>query len=444
MSVADYNTDPNSNTSISGINIAEGCPPSGINNAIRQMMADIKTADNANVKLTGNQTVGGVKKFTSNVTIDGNISRSANTGEIRISGGTDANATASGASLSLYGPERATDPGVFILVAGTSSIVYSRLIGKPDGTLQWGGKDVITNGGDQTIAGTKTFSATIAGSINGNAATATKLATARSLKVKLDSDTAVTFDGSAAQDAIPVTGTLPVAHGGTGLTSLDSFVQTSGNQTIGGVKTFSSNVAIDGNVVRSANTSEMRLSGGTDATTTASGASLSLYGSERSSSAGAFIIAAGTSSTVYSRMIGLPDGTLTWRGQPIQTSSDERLKTTLSDVPDAVLDAWGDVGWGQFQYLDAVEKKGVDKARLHLGLIAQRVKAVFEARGLDGCQYGILCYEAEDDIWMVRYEEALAMETAYQRRRADRAEARIADLERRLGALEAAFVAAGA
>ena len=47
MAVKDYNTDPDLNTSISGINIAEGCPPSGINNAIRQLMADVKTEQNA-------------------------------------------------------------------------------------------------------------------------------------------------------------------------------------------------------------------------------------------------------------------------------------------------------------------------------------------------------------------------------------------------------------
>jgi hypothetical protein len=43
MAISSYSTTPASNTSISGINIAEGCPPSGINDAIRQMMADIAT-----------------------------------------------------------------------------------------------------------------------------------------------------------------------------------------------------------------------------------------------------------------------------------------------------------------------------------------------------------------------------------------------------------------
>lgn len=42
MPIKDYNTDPDFNTTISGINIAEGCAPSGINNAIRQLMADVK------------------------------------------------------------------------------------------------------------------------------------------------------------------------------------------------------------------------------------------------------------------------------------------------------------------------------------------------------------------------------------------------------------------
>lgn len=42
MSVSDYSLAPSSNTSISGINIGEGCPPANINDAIRQLMADVK------------------------------------------------------------------------------------------------------------------------------------------------------------------------------------------------------------------------------------------------------------------------------------------------------------------------------------------------------------------------------------------------------------------
>ena len=51
--------------------------------------------------------------------------------------------------------------------------------------------------GDQTVAGTKTFSATISGSIDGNAGTASKLATARTFSITGDGTGFASFDGSA-------------------------------------------------------------------------------------------------------------------------------------------------------------------------------------------------------------------------------------------------------
>lgn len=129
-------------------------------------------------------------------------------------------------------------------------------------------------------------------------------------------------------------------------------------------------------------------------------------------------------------------------------TSDERLKSSIADISDAVLDAWENVSWMQYKFNDAVEKKG-DDARVHVGLIAQRVKDVFEANGVDPSQYGFFCHdewEAQEeerdedgkilraarpagDAYAMRYEEALCIEAAYQRRRADRLESRIAALE---------------
>lgn len=64
-----------------------------------------------------------------------------------------------------------------------------------------GGKGaVVTLSGDQTIGGTKTFSSTITGSVSGNAATATKWATAR--------DLSLTGDGSATLTAVDGTGNV--------------------------------------------------------------------------------------------------------------------------------------------------------------------------------------------------------------------------------------------
>jgi len=52
----------------------------------------------------------------------------------------------------------------------------------------------------QTIGGVKTFSSTIVGSVDGNAGTATKLATSRTISVSGDADGSASFDGSANAD----------------------------------------------------------------------------------------------------------------------------------------------------------------------------------------------------------------------------------------------------
>ena len=217
-------------------------------------------------------------------------------------------------------------------------------------------------------------------------------------------------------------------------------VHRTGDETIAGSKTFSSTI-VAGSMCRSGTGSLFSLYGGT--ATANSGAQLNRNGATRSSSAGHFNLYAATSSSASVMLNGRPNGTLYWNGQTVQTSSDERLKTPLSAVPDAVLDAWGDVEWGQFQFLGAIAEKG-GSARLHAGLIAQAVGRAFEARGLDACRYGILCHElreaSEDDpgedLWMVRYAEALCMEAAYQRRENARLKKRVSDLEDRLAALE--------
>lgn len=78
--------------------------------------------------------------------------------------------------------------------------------------------DLVHNTGNETVAGTKTFSSPIVGSITGNAGTATKIQTPRKLKVNLASTADQTFDGSADQVGIGVSGLLPVNSGGTGRT----------------------------------------------------------------------------------------------------------------------------------------------------------------------------------------------------------------------------------
>lgn len=88
----------------------------------------------------------------------------------------------------------------------------------------------VTKSGTDTITGVKTFTQTIVGSITGNAGTATKLQTPRKLKVNLASTADQTFDGSADQVGIGVSGVLPVNYGGTGRTD---GVNVRGSQVLG-------------------------------------------------------------------------------------------------------------------------------------------------------------------------------------------------------------------
>jgi len=62
MSAQDYHVEAGLNVSISGINIAEGCAPSGINDAIRQLMADIREESEAQAEAAAQnaQAVGAV------------------------------------------------------------------------------------------------------------------------------------------------------------------------------------------------------------------------------------------------------------------------------------------------------------------------------------------------------------------------------------------------
>lgn len=82
-------------------------------------------------------------------------------------------------------------------------------------------------------------------------------------------------------------------------------------------------------------------------------------------------------------------------------TSDARCKTSVASASDALLDAVGNVPIHTFQFTDAVEKKGTDAARLHVGVVAQEVDQAFKDKGLDASRYGLFCH----DEWQDEYEE---------------------------------------
>lgn len=163
--------------------------------------------------------------------------------------------------------------------------------------------------------------------------------------------------------------------------------------------------------------------------------------------------------------LGLPQ--YTWSNVYADTgpwaSSDARLKSEIDSIPDAVMRAWSRVHVKVFKYKSSIENKGVENARVHLGFIAQEVLTAFSEEGLDAFKYGILGYDKWDDEYepveiidseavldadgnvleeakthieqrllvaagdrySIRYEEALALECAYQRWRLEQIEARL-------------------
>ena len=85
----------------------------------------------------------------------------------------------------------------------------------------------------------------------------------------------------------------------------------------------------------------------------------------------------------------------------IQTS-DERFKHDIGFIPDAVLDVWESVEWKQFRMLDSVQKKGRASARVHVGAIAQQIEKAFADAGLDAAAYGFFCHDEWEQTQEVR------------------------------------------
>ena len=83
--ISEFSSTPANNTDIANINIAEGCAPSGINNAIRELMAQLKDqqtgADGDSFTVGGGFTCTGAAVFSSTVAVTGAMTlSSASTG----------------------------------------------------------------------------------------------------------------------------------------------------------------------------------------------------------------------------------------------------------------------------------------------------------------------------------------------------------------------------
>jgi hypothetical protein len=128
-------------------------------------------------------------------------------------------------------------------------------------------------------------------------------------------------------------------------------------------------------------------------------------------------------------------------------TSDEREKLWRGPLTDVELAAAKQIAAeiGIYQWLDGIEKKGADKARVHCGVRAQRVWAIMAEHGLvepigeDGkpgsAPYGFLCWDEWDETTLA--DTVVSAGNRYGVRYDELAMFLIAGQEQRLAALEA-------
>ena len=123
--ISEYDSTAANNTDVDGINIAESCPPSGINNAIREVMAHLKDfqTGTSGDPFTNSSTVtsSGTLAVTGNLTFDG---ASGTSGQVLVSAGsgntpTWGNAFVAG-MIMMWSGTIATIPSGWLLCDGTS------------------------------------------------------------------------------------------------------------------------------------------------------------------------------------------------------------------------------------------------------------------------------------------------------------------------------------
>lgn len=138
MAIKDYSTTPDLNTQISGINIAEGCAPSGINNAIRQLMADVKAENEATQATQASQAA---KDAAQDAAITGKLDKSGGemTGSISMTGWAS---ILFGNNANIYTID---DDGTFTIHGGTQWDKCPR--------TSWAGIDSPGNAGDWVTYG---------------------------------------------------------------------------------------------------------------------------------------------------------------------------------------------------------------------------------------------------------------------------------------------------
>jgi hypothetical protein len=229
--ISEYSSTANNNSDIGSVNIAEGCAPSGINNAIRILMSQLKNFQDGsagdNVTVGGNLTVNGTSTLTGTLTTTGGLSGPLTSSSATITGGTLNGVVIGGSSAQAITGTNVTATVGFSgpLTGAVTGNVTGNLTGAVTGNVTGNLTGNVT-GNVTAASGTSTFNnVTISGSLDmdsGTSATITGLASPTN-----DSDAATKGYVDALAQGIDAKASVVVAT--------TANITLSGTQTIDGI-----------------------------------------------------------------------------------------------------------------------------------------------------------------------------------------------------------------
>ena len=183
--ISEYSSTANNNTDINSINLAEGMAPSLVNNAIRQLMAQLKNFQDGsagdNVTVGGNLAVTGTSTLTGTLTATAGLSGPLTSSSATITGGTINGAVIGGSSAQA--------------ITGTTVTASTGFVGNLTGAVTG------NTAGTHTGAVTGNVTGNLTGNVTGNVTAASGTSTFNNVTISgaldMDSGTSATITGLA-------------------------------------------------------------------------------------------------------------------------------------------------------------------------------------------------------------------------------------------------------